>query len=495
MKLGFGDMRHFHLMLEWSLLLSAGFFALSFIWVAVQSMAFPFPLEWMEGQSIDVIGRVLDGKPLYTAPSVDYVPLIYPPYYYYVSALVAYFTGLGFLPARLVATLATLGCSAIIYLWLRKENIGWKIALVGACLFLATYRLSGRWFDMARVDSLFLFLTLAGLYIFVHGRGMMNAFCAAALLCFAFFTKQTALMIAAPVLAAMVFTNWYHAATTAGMLAAMVGLGVIILNTLSDGWFGFYIFTLPAAHEFDQPMWWRFWFIDIFGYVGIFFLMMLAVIGHMFLHDRRKSLLYLGLAAGFIGASYMSRMHSYGYINVLMPMHAFLALMAGLSLAVITRLNNAHHWLTIGAMLVMIELSTLMYSPTRQIPDDEALAAGNRFLEQLAAYPGEVLMPEIQFIQTRIGKPSQALGMAAFDLMRPDLGEKNHIKQEFHKQLKEAVAGGRFSAIIPGRIYRIPGLEQYYARERNLEYMQRFVGGAISMQPTVIYRPIRQSAP
>jgi hypothetical protein len=495
MRLGFGTMRHFHMMLEWSLLLSAGFFALSFIWVAFNSMTFPFPLEWMEGQSIDVIGRILDGKPLYTAPSVEYVPLIYPPYYYYVSALVAYFTGLDFFPARLVATLATLGCAAMIYLWLRKENADWKMSLVGACLFLATYRISGRWFDMARVDSLFLLLTLAGLYVLVYGRGMANAFCASALLCFAFFTKQTALMIAAPVFAAMLFINWYHALTAGGMLAVMVGLGVLVLNYVSDGWFNFYIFTLPAAHDFDRTMWWRFWSGDIFGHVGIFFLMMLAIIAYIFYHDRRKGLLYLGLAAGFVGASYMSRLHSFGYINVLMPLHAFLTLAVGVSLGMVMRFRNTHRWLAGAAMLVMIELSTLMYSPTRQIPDDAALAGGNRFLEQLSAYPGEVLMPEIQFIQTRIGKPSHALGMAAFDLMRSDLGEKNYIKQEFHKQLKDAVASGRFSAVIPGRIFRVPALDQHYARERDLDYMPRFVGGAIGMQSTAIYRPLRQRAP
>ncbi|MHC4458094.1 MAG: hypothetical protein ACYS0I_13605, partial [Planctomycetota bacterium] len=47
---------------------------------------FPFELEWMEGGSVHQIERILEGKKLYVSPSLEFVPYIYPPLYFYVSA-------------------------------------------------------------------------------------------------------------------------------------------------------------------------------------------------------------------------------------------------------------------------------------------------------------------------------------------------------------------------------------------------------------------------
>ena len=38
-----------------------------------------FEIEWMEGSMVDHVRRVIDGQPLYVAPSLDFVPFIYPP--------------------------------------------------------------------------------------------------------------------------------------------------------------------------------------------------------------------------------------------------------------------------------------------------------------------------------------------------------------------------------------------------------------------------------
>ena len=46
---------------------------------------FPFELESVEGHCLQQVGRVLDGQPLYVAPSLDFVPLIYMPLYFYLA--------------------------------------------------------------------------------------------------------------------------------------------------------------------------------------------------------------------------------------------------------------------------------------------------------------------------------------------------------------------------------------------------------------------------
>ncbi len=65
------------------------------VWLRVRH---PFELEWMEGACVDHVLRVLSGRPLYTEPRLEWVPFIYTPLFYYVSAAVAKVVGAGFLP-------------------------------------------------------------------------------------------------------------------------------------------------------------------------------------------------------------------------------------------------------------------------------------------------------------------------------------------------------------------------------------------------------------
>ena len=62
------------------------------------------------------------------------------------------------------------------------------------CLLAAIFRVGGAWFDVARVDTLFLFFLLAGGYAARVSSGWRGAAFAGLLMAFAFFTKQSALV-------------------------------------------------------------------------------------------------------------------------------------------------------------------------------------------------------------------------------------------------------------------------------------------------------------
>ena len=50
--------------------------ALAVVWLAVVfglRSGHPFALEWQEGGMLEHVDRVLDGEPLYAAPSVDHI--------------------------------------------------------------------------------------------------------------------------------------------------------------------------------------------------------------------------------------------------------------------------------------------------------------------------------------------------------------------------------------------------------------------------------------
>ena len=132
-------------------------------------MNYMFTLEWLEGASLIQVHRLLSGQPLYAQPSFEYVSLIYSPLYFYLSSLLARIIGFGFLPLRLVSFASTMGCVALIYLIARKHTADNYSSLMAAGSFLALYKISDTWFDLARVDMLALFLALLAVYLMQTG--------------------------------------------------------------------------------------------------------------------------------------------------------------------------------------------------------------------------------------------------------------------------------------------------------------------------------------
>jgi len=128
-------------------------YIIMYIVLAILRMPCPFELEWMEGAMVDHVVWMLAGNPLYPEPSLDFVPFIYAPIYFYVSAGISWLIGVGFFPLRLVSVLASLGSLVVIFAFVRKETLSWQAALLASGLFAATYELSDVWFDIARVDS------------------------------------------------------------------------------------------------------------------------------------------------------------------------------------------------------------------------------------------------------------------------------------------------------------------------------------------------------
>src|SRR5262245_60024700 len=176
----------------------AGAYVLAFVIVAVARLPYPFELEWLEGVVLEHVHRVLAGQAIYVAPSLDFVPLNYTPLYYYVSAAFAAVLGPGFVPLRLASLLSALGLLALIALLVRRETGRWSGGELAAGVFAATYRRGGAWLDIARADSLYLLLLLAGVCALRWGSRVRGALVAAVLWTLAFLAKQSAPVVLAP---------------------------------------------------------------------------------------------------------------------------------------------------------------------------------------------------------------------------------------------------------------------------------------------------------
>ncbi len=384
-----------------------------YVWIALHRIGYPFEIDWMEGGSVELAARVAGGHSLYTAPSLAFVGWTYPPLYYWLAAVVAKVTGVGFLPLRLVSLVASLVSMATLAAIVVRET-GERVAgLVAAGLFAATFQISGSWFDTGRVDSMFLALTLLAVAWGRRARGMRGGVALGLLAFLAFFTKQTALLALLPVLVYLAFAR-----TRVGVPALLTLLGLalastVVLDGLTHGWYRYYVFDELAQQPWAKQVWVSFWVDDVLHKQWpVLILVITGGLSLMFrgrarvrLDWRSPSVYYAAATVGLVASAWASRLHTGGYTNVLMPAYAAFALLAGLVCGQLFR--DRRRAAVIGALVAVIllaQLALLAYPPDSQIPTAADRAVGAQLMSRLRALPGPVIVFRHPWYATLAGK-------------------------------------------------------------------------------------------
>ncbi len=438
-------------------------FIVLFVVISVLRIGYPFELEWMEGTVLDHVDRVLAGKQIYVEPSPDFVPYIYPPLYYWVSAaatkIIGYDPGLGavsFVPLRLVSFLSTIGCFVVLFFLVKNEVKSFSeknanlAGLFSAGLFAACFKLTGGWYDLARVDSLFMFLLLAGIFVLrIYGDKIGGMILSAIIFALAFLTKQQALIIVLPI---MVYLAWRYrlkAVIFEIVFFLLAIIPILAINQQTNYWYFFYIFTLPSGHELKETLALTFFLEDLLYTLPVV-CVFLVYLGYRYrknlLHDR--SLFLLSLVIGMGGASLFSRMHHGGYYNVLMPVYALIAILTALAIPlVLERVKNASNpaLITITIAAIVIQSILLFYRPADYLPTKENQDAGNDFVNRLSRINGDVLVYEHGFYARLAGKPGNASKMAIYDVLR---GKDERASEFLRSAFMERISNRHYGAII-----------------------------------------------
>lgn len=248
---------------RYTLLECAALYVAAYLILVFFRIQYPFELEWFEGGSLEQIRRILSGQKLYVCPSLEFVPFIYTPLYFYLSAFVSKFLGIRFISLRLVSFTASLGCFFIIFLFVDRETKSRFSAVLASCLFAATFRISSAFFDIARVDSLFLFFLLTALYLVKFKTTLKSYILAGLFISLSFLTKQTALAMSLPILLYYLYIGWRRSFFFVGTVVVIIGLSTLLLNYIHQGWYNFYVFELPSQHSIIKIMFIDFWTKDL----------------------------------------------------------------------------------------------------------------------------------------------------------------------------------------------------------------------------------------
>jgi hypothetical protein len=408
-----GALRYLTRVLHYLLPVIGVVYVIFYIYVAISRMGYPYELEWMEGRALEHVQRLLAGQSIYPVPTLEFIPLTYTPLFFYISYFVALLTGGNFFALRLVSFLSSLGIFAILFLFIKRETSSGYFALLAVGYFAATYGLSGYWFDIARVDSLFICLLLGGIYFIRFGESYSAMLWAALLVSLAFFTKQTALLYIIPLAIYLLFVNWKRFLVFFASLGLII-LGVsILLDNIYNHWYNLYTVILPytlSKYMVLSKLKLYLYRCLLMNFPFVIVVSCYYLITRLIKRRASDFFFYFCLIAGLQVGALPLFFNIGGYYNDLMAGHLALTMLfvVGLFTAIdkyINVNNNKGKILVfIIYILSIIQFCIPIYNPFTIIPTNNDKIAGDELVKRIAAFKGDVLIPSHPYLAARAGK-------------------------------------------------------------------------------------------
>lgn len=464
---------------DWQKILRLGLFSVSLIPIIVyfylltQRMPIPFDLEWGEGAGINQIHRIISGNPLYGAPTLEFAPLVYSPTYYLISALFALLLDDLFMAGRLVSVLASLGAVCLIACLVWRETRDAFSSWLAGALFIGCFAISDGFFDLVRVDSLYVFLILSAFLVLLTARNRLPLIGGGFGIALAFFTKQSALIVFIPLLVYLLAKNWRRY----GLVAAAAGAGVIVplwlVNSKTSGWFSYYLIRLPAEHGYSFLDAVDFWLGDLISPLGIALAIGLMVIVFRDTPGSRVDLkqadgpkrdknvpapeplisYYLFFALGAIGAAWVTRASNGGGANNVMPAYAAISILFGLGYRKTVELlhklgQNAYRGQILFGALIMFQFLGLIYNPLNFIPTQAEIAANLLLLDEIKNSEKPVLVPYRSHLALLAGKDPMIHVVNLFELTGYFKGNILPEGRNFIEQIQEGICGQDYGMVV-----------------------------------------------
>jgi len=418
----------------------AGFFVALLVCAAARRLWYPYDLEWIESGVLGSIARVAHGQPLYAKPSLDYVPYLYAPVYFYVCAWVTKLTGVSFAAPRLVSAGSTLATQALLLLYVRRETRSWLAGIAAAGIFASLYFFVDGWFDIGRVDSLFMLLFLLAIYCTRFEHPLL----AAAVWVLAFQTKQSALPIAVPFL----LLYWERRRPMRVVMAleayaVLAWASIAWLSHSSDGWYRFYVFgtakglqvVARLAALYPEEM--------LLRPLGIVFVVVVAaaLLTPVSLRSRRAVFYAVGSVVLY-AAFWFVRAHHGAVTNAMMPVYLWTLLLFGMALArLIAAMKRGElcgaAWVNVLLIAVVFQMAAQIRGPGILIPTTVQRADREKFEEQIKAIPGEVYVVNHSWDAVMANKTAHAEGEAVGAMVDAGGPESAAFEQELHSAMME----------------------------------------------------------
>lgn len=479
------------------LIISACIYLLFYFFIALNRINYPYDLEWIEGGMVDQVQHFIITGKIYVSPSINFVPFLYPPLFFLFSAVTSSIFGIGYFSLRFVSFVASIVIFITIYLIVFEETKEWWVSILSVGLFSATFRVTGAWLDIARVDTLFVALWILFVYIIRKKESYFYSFLAGVLAALAFLTKQTALIVCLPVIIYLIYKNWKYGLTLFTTTIAIICFTTLLLNRSSDGWFFFYVFTLLRQQtEWVPLMFISFWANDLLFHIPIAILFSLYFLNNKLNGKRTLSLLWIFIFFGALAGTFLTRVKWGGYDNVLLPLYVVFSVTFGLGLNELEKKidNSNDRRKNVTKIFIsaacLSQLIILFYNPFSQIPTKNDLQAGNELVKYISSVKGKVFLPDNGYLSTIAGKEAFAHNSAIWDIVR---GNKDTVEKEIlSEDLSNIIKNQYFDVIILSTKdlkYYCENIDKYYIQQKvpytNTSSFYTITGA--KLRPTTIY--------
>jgi hypothetical protein len=474
-----------------------------FFFTALPRIFYPYDLDFIEDSMLMQSLRIAQGQPVYVPPNADFNPHVYMPLFFWLGAILFKIGGPSLVLLRLISLGGTLATTILIY-WiaLRESGLKW-IALACAGLFLAGYRINGFWYEVARVDPLFVALIVGGLalanYANDSNRGLILS---GIVLALAAFTKQSGFIIAIG-LTLYLFLKigrraWFFLIPFSGLTI----IPMLILNSSTDGWFFYHVIRIGSADPIETSRLVNFVVKEIFGVMaGISLLALLAGIvsaqdsGWKVLR-RQPWLIGIGLAIVISG---MGRMRVGGNLNNLMPAYALLCLapalltqiymQQSLSIEPTSYMSRIRYRDWLLSALIVIQFVLCRYSPPRYIPSRAMRESGDQLIQRIASFPGREFVMMHPYYTILAGKePSTQIATLWYVRHRGELPLPNDFVNRIESHYYSAIISDESFFETQPDLYEL--ITTYYIQTEtlNLSNAPPTITGVV-VRPKVIYLP------
>jgi hypothetical protein len=441
-------------------LAACGVVSCAYLYAIFGRLTYPYPLEWLESDTPDVVSRILSGLPIYGEPTYVYVPSMKTSLYYYVVAAFSLVFGNGLLAGRLVSVLSSFGVCIVIWNFVRREGGTWAWALFGVALFLATYHISHDWYDVARLDSLFLLLTVAGAFVLRFSRGAAGAATAGLVFAAAFFAKQAVLFVIIPTLFLYVFAAPKRVVVASSTAAILIATGMVALHFATDGWSTFFLVEVPrhAAIRPDRIV--GLWTADILAPLSLALLSSIGLIAGMWTSDRGRALFYCGLLCGALFDGLVGRANAAGSPNVFMPTYAVLAVTTPLALQAILRAWDGRGGLKFGSciavhLVALAQIAILSYDPRQAVPSSRDKELSDQILARLRSIDGGILIMDDRYFARLLGKPSIGLDYSLVDVLQD---QSSPVTVKLRESIIDALRARQFAGVVDPQAFVLENL-------------------------------------
>jgi hypothetical protein len=398
---------------------------------------------------------------------------------------------------------------AAAYAFLREAGVPRALALGGIAISAAAFAPTGAWYDLVRIDSVWLGLVTLGLWATWRARASTPAaVIAGVLLAASLLAKQTAAPFIGVAVLALFIADRRRGLILAVTTTVVTGITIVLLQRATGGWFWRYVFGLHQRHDFDAWLGFGLAPLRVVLLLGpALVLVPLALVRTRF---DGPLLAVLGIFAAAMVATIRGAGPPWGYANAFIPALFFGGVLLALAAA---RLSGGHAD-TLAPVLLALSVATapgglvwaadrlwpsagfalpIGYDPRALVPTPADRQQGDALVARLRATPGAVFVPFHPFYALRAGKTPTLHAQNLADINAiPDLGTPRDLIEAIRTRAFDLIVldveaeGPAAEAEAMGQFPRLAG---NYAVAERIEGPQVITGAPVRPRLLLVPKP------